>query len=82
MRQGQGCQSKAAPRIIFELAFTTSEFLLDFGQAYGSRNEAVIHTRILMTPVSAKTLTTMLQNLLEQYEKKMGSIKGRAAEQD
>jgi Protein of unknown function (DUF3467) len=59
----------------FELAFTTSEFLLDFGQAYGSRNEAVIHTRILMTPVSAKTLTVMLQNLLEQYEKKMGSIR-------
>jgi hypothetical protein len=66
----------------FELAFTASEFLLDFGQAYGSRNEAVIHTRIIMTPLSAKTLTLMLQNLLEQYEKKMDSIKVRATEQD
>jgi hypothetical protein len=63
----------------FELAFTASEFLLDFGQAYDSSNEALIHTRIIMTPQSAKTLTQMLQSLLEQYEKKMGSIKERTA---
>jgi hypothetical protein len=63
----------------FELAFTASEFLLDFGQAYDSSNDALIHTRIIMTPQSAKTLTQMLQSLLEQYEKKMGSVDERRA---
>jgi Protein of unknown function (DUF3467) len=66
----------------FELAFTASEFLLDFGQAYDSGNEALIHARIIMTPLFAKTLTLMLQNLLEQYEKKVGPIQVRATEQD
>ena len=53
----------------FELAFTMSEFLLDFGQAYDNSREPLIHTRIIMTPVSAKTLALMMQNLVEQYEK-------------
>lgn len=57
----------------FALAFTTSEFLLDFGQAYGEPGEPVIHTRIIMTPLSAKTLSQMLQEVVEQFEKMAGS---------
>jgi hypothetical protein len=63
----------------FELAFTTSEFLLDFGQAYDNSDGPLRHTRIIMTPQSAKTLTLMLQSLLEQYETKIGPIKERTA---
>jgi len=58
----------------FELAFTESEFLLDFGQSYDSSNQALIHTRLIVTPRSAKTLFLMLQNLLEQYERTIGPI--------
>lgn len=61
----------------FEVAFTESEFLLDFGQLYDDSQEALIHTRIILTPLSAKTLFAMLHELLEQYESKAGPIAGR-----
>ena len=57
----------------FALAFTASEFLLDFGQAYGEPGEPVIHTRIIMTPISAKALSQMLQEIVGQFEKMAGS---------
>jgi hypothetical protein len=63
----------------FELAFTNSEFLIDFGQAYGESSETLIHTRIIMAPQSAKILSNMLQNLVEQYEKTIGPISERIA---
>jgi hypothetical protein len=52
----------------FEMAFTKSEFLLDFGQAYGDSEEPLIHTRIILTPRSAKALSLMLLEILERYE--------------
>ena len=58
----------------FELAFTQSEFLLDFGQSYDKEQEALIHTRIVLTPLSAKTLLVMLHELFDQYERKVGSV--------
>jgi hypothetical protein len=62
----------------FELAFTQSEFLLDFGQSYDESQEPLIHTRIILSPVSAKTLLAMLCELLEQYESKVGPIGRRS----
>jgi hypothetical protein len=52
----------------FEVAFTEFEFLLDFGQAYDTSTGAIWHTRIIMTPSSAKTLMRMLQHMVTQYE--------------
>jgi hypothetical protein len=63
----------------FELAFTESEFLIDFGQAYGSSGEALVHTRIIMTPRSAKTLVSMLQAMVEKYETTIGPVPERNA---
>ena len=60
----------------FELAFTESEFLLDFGQAYDTANAALLHTRIIMTPRSAKTLLSMLQDLIARYESEVAPIVG------
>ena len=48
----------------FEMAFTESEFLLDFGQSYGEEGSPLIHTRIIMSPRSAKALSLMLQDAL------------------
>ena len=58
----------------FELAFTEFEFLLDFGQLYDNQGQALIHSRIIMTPRSAKTLSTMLQDLVKKYEQTIGPI--------
>jgi hypothetical protein len=61
----------------FELAFTESEFLIDFGQAYGDSREIFPHTRIIMTPRSAKTLLRMLNELLQTYEATIGPVTER-----
>jgi Protein of unknown function (DUF3467) len=63
----------------FEMAFTESEFLLDFGQAYGTSKDALLHTRIIMTPIAAKTLSRMLARLIDQYESDMGAITERTS---
>jgi len=61
----------------FELAFTESEFLLDFGQSYDEKQESLIHTRVIVTPLAAKTLLAMLGELVDQYEQKVGPITPR-----
>lgn len=58
----------------FELAYTKFEFLIDFGQAYDTCERALLHTRIIMTPNSAKTLSHMLEHLIRQYEAEIGAI--------
>jgi len=58
----------------FELAFTESEFLLDFGQAYDTSGESLMHTRIILTPRSAKTLARMMQEIVQQFEKTVSLI--------
>ncbi len=63
----------------FELAFTEAEVLVDFGQCYDKQQEPLIHTRIIMTPISANTLLEMLQDLLRQYEAKVGRIGAKRA---
>jgi hypothetical protein len=63
----------------FEMAFTESEFLVDFGQSYGDSESALIHTRVILTPRSAKTLSLMLQELVQQYEQSVGPIGERKA---
>jgi len=63
----------------FELAYTEYEFLIDFGQAYGESGEALVHTRIIMTPRSAKTLLQMLQEMVAKYESIIGSVPERNA---
>jgi len=63
----------------FELAYTEYEFLIDFGQAYGESGEALVHTRIIMTPRSAKTLLQMLQEMVAKYESTIGPVPERNA---
>jgi hypothetical protein len=58
----------------FELAFTQFEFLLNFGQAYERSDRPIIHTRVILTPHSAKTLSKMLTELVDQYESSVGPI--------
>ena len=63
----------------FELAYTEYEFLIDFGQAYGESGEVLVHTRIIMTPRSAKTLLQMLEEMVSKYENTIGPVPERNA---
>jgi hypothetical protein len=56
------------------MAFTESEFLVDFGQSYGESDAALVHTRIILTPRSARTLSRMLEELVAKYEQSVGPI--------
>ena len=47
---------------------------MDLGQSYDEKQEGLIHTRIILTPLSAKTFLAMLQDLVHQYEQKFGPI--------
>lgn len=58
----------------FSVAFTAYEFLLDFGQAYEGTTEPFIHTRIILTPYSARALSEMLQDVVRQYAETVGPI--------
>lgn len=81
-QNGQGVRDKTVEGRSanhFEMAFTESEFLLDFGQSYGEEGSPLIHTRIIMSPRSAKALSLMLQDLVQQYEHNVGPITERKA---
>lgn len=72
-RKGQPVEGRCANH--FDLAFTESEFLLDFGQAY-DRTEPWIHTRIIMTPRSAKIFARMMQEMVQKFEQSTATIPG------
>lgn len=59
------------------MAYTRFEFLLDFGQAYDTAKEGLLHTRIIMTPSSTKAFLRMLQHLIAQYEAEVAPIAER-----
>jgi len=73
--EGRKSQLEGRSANHFELAYTESEFLLDFGQAYDTNREPVLYTRIIMTPRSAKTLARMMNEIVEQFERSIGPIK-------
>ena len=74
-RKSQTVEGRSANH--FELAFTESEFLLDFGQAYDTNREPLIHTRIIMTPRSAITLARMMREIVDQFVQTIGPIQDR-----
>ncbi|MBN1885903.1 MAG: DUF3467 domain-containing protein [Candidatus Krumholzibacteriota bacterium] len=55
-------------------AHTASEFILDFARMLPGFKKARVHSRIIMTPQSAKSLLIVLSRTVEQYEKNFGPI--------
>jgi hypothetical protein len=51
----------------FQIGFNTQEFVIDFGQQYLPDPER-IHTRIVTSPSSARTLVELLAQTLQRYE--------------
>jgi hypothetical protein len=58
----------------FKIGYNAFEFLLDFGQSYNEGESAQFHTRIITSPIYAKTLLRLLRASIEQYEQAFGTI--------
>jgi hypothetical protein len=58
----------------FKVGHNAFEFLFDFGQTYGHGASAPLHTRIITTPVYAKSLLGLLQESIDLYEQLFGAI--------
>ncbi|MDH3444319.1 MAG: DUF3467 domain-containing protein [Deltaproteobacteria bacterium] len=57
----------------FTVGHNAFEFLFDFHQTFEDR-PAMLHTRIITTPVYAKSLLALLQKSVDQYEQLFGAI--------
>jgi hypothetical protein len=58
----------------FEMGYTRSEILVDFGQFDSEIQAGVRHTRIILNPASAKVFLKMLSEVLASYESEVESI--------
>ena len=58
----------------FTVGHNAFEFLFDFGQIHTHGRPAAAHTRIITTPVYAKSLLWLLQESIDQYEQLFGTI--------
>lgn len=58
----------------FKIGYNAFEFLLDFGQLYNGDGKAQLHTRIITSPIYAKTLLQLLQDSISQYEQAFNAI--------
>ena len=56
------------------VGYNAFEFLFDFGQHYFENEQAMIFTRVIITPNYAKDLLDILQCAIEGYEGNHGKI--------
>ncbi|MHA2284116.1 MAG: DUF3467 domain-containing protein [Promethearchaeota archaeon] len=59
----------------FKVGHNAFEFVLDFGQHYSENEEAELYTRVVTSPVYAKSLLEILKESIMHYEKTYGTIK-------
>ena len=59
---------------MFMMAWSPSEFIMDFGRMMPGLPEAKIYSRIIATPQHAKQFFNILKANIENYEKKHGTI--------
>ena len=64
-------------------SYTPAEFVLDFARMLPGLKKAKVHSRIVMTPQSTKSLVALLTQTVANYEDKFGEIelKGRKGNQ-
>ena len=54
--------------------YSKDEFMLDFGLITAQIKQAIVHSRVILTPRNAKKLLTILTDQVAAYEKKHGVI--------
>ncbi len=58
----------------FQIGHNAFEFLIDCGQLLPEDEQAKLNVRIVTTPAYAKALLDVLQDAINQYEERFGSI--------
>jgi hypothetical protein len=58
----------------FEIGHNAYEFILDFGQMYQCNEVTGFHTRIITSPVYARSLLISLKESISNYEQNFGKI--------
>jgi uncharacterized protein DUF3467 len=66
----------------FKVGYNAFEFLLDFGQYYNEGENAQLHTRIITSPIYAKSLLEFLGDCIDRYEQQFGRITGNDNDED
>ncbi|MDD5764684.1 MAG: DUF3467 domain-containing protein [Candidatus Marinimicrobia bacterium] len=56
------------------ISHSPAEFVLDFARLMPGAPKAVVQSRIIMTPIHAKTLLFTLQENISKFESKFGEI--------
>ena len=56
----------------FKVGHNAFEFVIDAGQFYPESEEAELYTRIITSPIYAKTLLKTLRGAIEHYEQTFG----------
>lgn len=64
----------------FKVGYNAFEFVLDFGQYYTEDEGAQLHTRIITSPIYAKSLLEFLRGCIEKYELDFGFIAGHSGD--
>ena len=57
------------------VAHSAAEFVLDFIRILPGLNKSKVRSRIVISPMHAKTFLAALKDNIEKYEKKFGEIK-------
>lgn len=57
------------------ISHSGAEFVLDFARIMPGTPKAVVQSRIILTPIHAKTLLFTLQDNIAKFESKFGEIK-------
>lgn len=60
------------------ISHSSSEFVVDFLRILPNTPKAKVKSRVVLTPEHAKRLMLALQNNLQKYEERYGTIKGDA----
>jgi hypothetical protein len=66
----------------FKVGQNAVEFVIDFGQQYGTDPSPLLHTRVVTSPLYAKALWEVLGNSIEDYEAANGPIPMEAPAHD
>jgi len=60
----------------FEIRYTASEFLLDFGEHYPETEPPYRHTRVVTSSESAQMLCDLLTEALKRQKEELGRMDG------
>lgn len=58
----------------FEVGYNAFEFLLDFGRSIPGRENTECQTRLVLSPITLKALSTTILTSMKEYQRQFGPI--------